>query len=214
MLYVRKRLWSSCINRETHEAWRTGMKMMRGLCNGVLPWSSHDAHARLEPRQGEFNPLPNLNQEVHKVPKLIGDMTTLGQRLNQAIMFLAIAKAMSSVMDFRVGYDLQRDFVEDLSRWQILFDAENGELDAFRTAITDIWSVNLEDCPRQIGPDAESMEYFQHMALNLISRAREAFRSTDLDQEGLLSIQLKWRQTTMERSSSHNDSNIANRTAI
>lgn len=182
------RLWSSSINRETHEAWRAGMKMMRGLCNGVLPWSLHEGHAKFEPRQGNFNRY---------------------QRLNQTIMFLAIAKAMSKVMESQGDYDLQRDFDTDLSRWQILFDAENGELDTFRSAIRDIWFINLEDYPRQIAPDAESMEFFQHMALNLISRAREAFHFADLDQGGLLSIQSRWRQKIEERSLSDNDSSIA-----
>jgi hypothetical protein len=168
------------------------MKMMRGLCNGVLSWSLHEEHARFEPRRGEFNPY---------------------QRLNQTIMFLAIAKATSKVMDSQGDYDLQRDFDTDLSRWQILFDAENGELEAFRTAIRDIWFINLEDYPRQIAPDAESMEIFQHMTLNLISRAREAFHFADLDQDGLLSVQSRWRHKIEERSSSDNDSSIANRTA-
>jgi ankyrin repeat protein len=160
--------WAFELDQRSRKAWRTGIRAMRGLCNGIPP-----------------------------------------QNLNETIMFLGIAKAMSTVMDAQDDHDSLSEFNTDLSRWQILFEAENGGLRAFREAVRDIWGVNFEDCPRQLGPDADSLEHFRYMALNLVSRASTVFFFKDVDQGGLLSTQLRWRRRIQEYPLVSTDGGIA-----
>jgi ankyrin repeat protein len=117
----------------------------------------------------------------------------LPETLNETIMFLAIVKAISTIKDSHEVSDHAAQFSNDLSRWQILFSTEDGNLEAFREAVNSIWRVVLENNENVFAPDCESLLKFQDMALSLVNESIHFFMFDDIENGALLSSQQRWR---------------------
>ena len=113
--------------------------------------------------------------------------------IKQAIDFLAVAKAMSLVEN----NPSQNQMLDtDVARWQVLFDFEDGSLQAFRSAIFDIWEIDLSQSEVQT-PDESSLNYFIQLAMTLVDCAGRWFDSEGCptpNGQGLLSSQERWRE--------------------
>ena len=88
------------------------------------------------------------------------------------------------------------NFKADLRRWQVLLSAQNGTLQKFQAALSDIWDIHLNDDAYKQSTDARSLLFFQEMALNLVNIADF---SVGLDGSGggkkrsLIAIQEQWK---------------------
>jgi ankyrin repeat protein len=118
---------------------------------------------------------------------------TLPQTVNETIMFMNAAKAMSKVMEYARKTTRENDFEEDLARWQVVFHKSRERLKDFKDAVKAIWGVDLEQCQSESSPDEASLKRFQDMALNLMQRADEVFHLEELGDEGLMESQRRWR---------------------
>jgi hypothetical protein len=118
---------------------------------------------------------------------------TLPQTVNETIMFMNVAKAMSKVMEYARKTTGEVEFEEDLARWQVIFHKSRERLKDFRDAVKAIWGVDMEQFQSESSPDEGSLKRFQDMALNLMQRADEVFHLEELGDEGLVESQRRWR---------------------
>jgi hypothetical protein len=125
----------------------------------------------------------------------------LPRDLNETLLFLGLARAMSYIINSRDVRDSQAEFVEDLGRWQLLFNENDGGQLAFREAVKAIWGVDISTFGHKLIPSGETLEQFQNMALNLVARADETYRCQVVNHLGLLATQARWRQRQQRPSS-------------
>jgi hypothetical protein len=141
--------------------------------------------------------------------------TVPGQRrkdVHEAIMFLAAAKSISTVMDSHEGEKSQHraNFFTDLDRWQSLFFKCDGSLYNFQHAVKEIWGITLSKNSGGIPLGRETLVHFQTLALNMmaeIATMLELEGSGDLEKGGLLFSQRRWRGNShaQEAPSAYND---------
>ncbi|KAK9800087.1 putative C2H2-type domain-containing protein [Seiridium cardinale] len=118
--------------------------------------------------------------------------------LNETLLFLALAKSMSSILDSSDDRDSIAEFKEDIARWQVLFNTEGGGQLAFANAVNAIWQVDLSLATPSMLPSAEDLEHFQRTAVNLMRLAANSDRDHPISHEGLLSTQARYRQSQAE----------------
>ncbi|KAF2237237.1 ankyrin [Viridothelium virens] len=87
---------------------------------------------------------------------------TLPVDLNQKIMLLGLAKSMSTVTQAKNNQRRFEEFFEDLPRWQILFNEENGigDLHAFEVAVWSIWGVDFSQTSPEQRNEEKWMDFF------------------------------------------------------
>lgn len=113
--------------------------------------------------------------------------------LNEVIMFLGLAKAMSEIIGKQDIESHQAMFLMDLGRWEILFHTEPHLLRLFRLAIRAIWDVDTEQDPGQcIDLACLDIEGFQEMALNLVSHMDHALGLEVGSEMSLMATQAPW----------------------
>ena len=84
----------------------------------------------------------------------------------------------------------------------MLFNAQDGTLQKFQTALSDIWDVNSDDEAYKQSPDGRSLLFFQGMAWNLVNIADVSF---ELDgraggkNRSLIAIQEQWKSRQSPR---------------
>ena len=125
----------------------------------------------------------------------------VSKKVGEVIMLLTIVKSMSTVLDFRDGEssDLATKFSDDLTRWQWLFNSEDGSLQNFREAVHVLWGVNLstDDSTFDMPPgDHLTSMLFQVMAMNMMAKISPILHSRDngdLGNGGLLASQSRWK---------------------
>jgi hypothetical protein len=88
--------------------------------------------------------------------------------INDTVMFLAIARAMSVTLDVDGCSEYRSRFSSDLSRWQILITGQSLE-DSSHT-VKYIWRVTL-DSERSNTADQAALGSLQELAVRIVSRA-------------------------------------------
>lgn len=112
--------------------------------------------------------------------------------LNSAIWFLTIAKIILAT-DSSDSTDRQKQFLSDLNRYQGLFSPWDGSLDAFRSAVQDIWGFSLNNPPHHDNTDLTTLKYFQELAGSLLQGSESPLRHREDSDYGLLTSQRRWR---------------------
>lgn len=112
--------------------------------------------------------------------------------LNDAIWFLTIAKA-KLVTDTSSLANWQVQFMSDLDRYQRLFSNLDGSLDAFRSAVKDIWGASLTYPPHDENVDLRTLKYFQELAGSLLHSSESPLRHREDSDYGLITSQRRWR---------------------
>lgn len=157
--------WEHEIELDSRSAWSTSLRVLRGLCRGVLPRS-----------------------------------------LNATLLFLALAKNMSSI----IHNDDERgtiDFKDDLARWQLLFDNSEISLWGFRQAVKNIWDVDVDHL-WYFHTVSSALESFQNLVFefsNLMADS-EDHQTSGTGHPGLLSVQASWRERLLQTSAPRSDS--------
>ena len=115
--------------------------------------------------------------------------------LYDAIMFLAVGKAICHSKIASSIPDHHAEFLADLGRWQVLFRSDERSLSAFRNAVSDIWHVSAEELGRAHSPDSTSLIHFQELAMSLITNVEQSFDGERHLDKGLLASQERWAST-------------------
>lgn len=155
------RPWAFGFNMTRVKAWKTGVRTLRGLCEGRLPRS-----------------------------------------LNETIMFLGVAKAMSEVVDPQNAESGESEFLEDLNRWQVLYDTRQDALEDFKAAVHAIWGVQVEYHPSRRPFSVTNLVDLQDIAISLFSRFNSTIRQESTSYYGFLAVKARWRQRHL-----HNNAN-------
>jgi ankyrin repeat protein len=110
------------------------------------------------------------------------------------IAFLCLASALSETLRKTGACDCSEQFLQDLGRWQVLFDSK-ADLDAYRDAIHSMWGLALDENGSYPGQadTLEALTRFQALASTLISRASESLGLDALGDTGLECSQQRWR---------------------
>jgi hypothetical protein len=124
----------------------------------------------------------------------------LPKDLNETLLFLALAKSMSNVLSSEGQMDLGTEFEEDVGRWHMILNAEDGAPLAFCEAVNDIWGINVALATPGLNPSAQDLERFQAMALYLMRQDAYSYKSCGIDDTGLVSTRADWIQRQCERS--------------
>jgi hypothetical protein len=123
------------------------------------------------------------------------------------IMFLAVARAMSRCIQTQEpGY--QEDFLQDIGRWQLVFNSEDGSLFEFKFAALCIWNIWLDDCKSLSMADSDTMRSLQVMANELCCRAHSVLSLRDVVQDGFLATKQRWRSHAQLSNTVYQDSNM------
>ena len=122
--------------------------------------------------------------------------------LNDTIMFLGVAKAMSRMIR-KQDPDNQEDFLQDLARWQLVFSIEDGSLEDFQNAVYAIWKTQLSMCTPLSIPDFETMASLQELARQFVSRANSLLGLRDIIHDGFLATQQRWRSNVQSHHSKY-----------
>lgn len=147
--------WAVGLDMTWRKAWQTGVRTLRGLCDGRLPRS-----------------------------------------LNETIMFLGVAKAMSEVENEEC------EFFEDLNRWQVLYATRQDALENFRAAVHAIWGMKVEYHPSRPSSSVTNLVDLQDMAISLFSRFNNTIGQESTSYYGFLAVKARWRQRHL-----HNNAN-------
>lgn len=129
--------------------------------------------------------------------------------LNETLLFLVLARTMACIVSDSNGNEDLNDFGEDLARWQLLFDNSDETLKAFRRAVRDIWNIELSTISPKCRPKEDVMTSFQTLALSFFSRMEqqsEGEPGPHLTDQGLLSVQYRWRERLQASSIPTDDS--------
>ena len=145
--------WGRGIELDSRSAWSTSLRVLRGLCRGVLPRS-----------------------------------------LNDTLLFLALAKNMSSIIHSEVDKGVA-SFRHDLARWQLLFDRSDVSQDQFHQAVKNIWGVDVTRL-WHFDTVPSALESFQNLVFefsNLMADSENYQGNSGTGHTGLLSVQASWR---------------------
>jgi hypothetical protein len=162
-----------------------------GNVEGVLPSWAHGIE-RLK--------RPAWNAGMSILRKLTRGQVS--RKVGEVVMLLTIVKSMSTVLDFRDGEssDSATKFSDDLTRWQWLFNSEDGSLQNFRDAVHVLWGVKLatDDSILDMPPGVDQLTsmLFQVMAMNVMAKISPILHSQDngdLGNGGLLASQSRWK---------------------
>lgn len=123
---------------------------------------------------------------------------TLPSSLNETLLFIALSKVMSSIVHGKDDAGAATELNQDLGRWQLLFNLEDGGLDAFRSAVMVFWGIDTSTLDATPSASEDVLAAFQDMALSCFSRASELLETEGLDELGLISIQNRWRERQQE----------------
>lgn len=151
--------WEREIELDGRSAWSTSLRVMRGLCRGVLPHS-----------------------------------------LNDTLLFLALAKNMSSIVRGENGEGVIL-FKHDLARWQLLFDRSDVSQDKFHQAVKNIWDVDVDHL-WYFHTVPSALESFQNLVFefsNLMADS-EDHQTRGTGHPGLLSVQVNRREQLLQTS--------------
>ncbi|RYC57585.1 hypothetical protein CHU98_g8625 [Xylaria longipes] len=123
----------------------------------------------------------------------------LPRDLNETLLFLALARSMSAVTENTNNSPGLSEFKEDVTRWQMLFSAEDGGQRAFRDAVKDIWGIDVSESRPSPLPTAHELEKFQELAVNLVRRTAYMIGSDTIEHAGLHPITARWRRRQPEK---------------
>lgn len=95
--------------------------------------------------------------------------------INDTVMFLAIARAMSVTLDVDGCSEYRSRFSSDLSRWQILFTGQS--LEDFSHTVKYIWRVTTLDSGRSNTPDQANSSWVpSRIGCENCEQSRDLFR--------------------------------------
>lgn len=113
------------------------------------------------------------------------------------IALLCLVKAMSETLRLAKGFEYDAHFVEDLPRWQLLFDREEDQI-AYWDAVRSIWFMELDlTAPYTINNDLNSEDILQalaDLASILVRQVNEYHHKYRAEGNGFLENQDSWRQ--------------------
>ncbi|KAI0535648.1 hypothetical protein GGR58DRAFT_504048 [Xylaria digitata] len=124
--------------------------------------------------------------------------------VHEILLFLALVKSMAPIIDESGGQNLETEFFDDLSRWQLLFHQDEQELGRFIAAVKAIWSIDVTQTRQDRLEDTSHFEvellHIQDLARRLVIQADSVFQTSPNSEPGLLNVQAKWRarQATAE----------------
>lgn len=131
---------------------------------------------------------------------------SLPRDLNEVLMFLLIARAMSVVSDSHCSTSLVCScsccmFSEDLRRWQILFVDEPILLNTFREAVKDLWNIDLFHSPIPKIPAGDQLDQFLHITSRIVGNMGQALELVDAENGTFLQVQNSWKTRTKTNNS-------------
>ncbi|KAI1337642.1 hypothetical protein F5Y15DRAFT_425679 [Xylariaceae sp. FL0016] len=121
----------------------------------------------------------------------------LPRKFAQAIMFLTLVKSMASTLGEGKAQKLEREFFDDLARWQIVFGNDNHERQTFITAVKDIWGIDVTASNKDgfENPEgfATTLQHFQDLTLQFVNDAGNRFNVRVADETELMKVQARWK---------------------
>ena len=127
--------------------------------------------------------------------------------VTDTIMFLAVARAMSRCIQTQ-DPDYQENFLQDIGRWQLVFNSEDGSLSEFKIAAFYIWGIRLEDCESLSMADSDTTRSLQDMAKELCCRATSVLGLGDVVQDGFLATKQRWRSHAQLSNTVYQEGNV------
>lgn len=124
--------------------------------------------------------------------------------LAHTVAFLCLAKAISEAIDNNDTCENSTDFLQDLDRWQELFEAGAASLDAYKEAVRLMWGFELNQRvnPSEKARQLETLVHFQALASALVNQTRELLTyPCNPNRKNLESSQECWRRRFSEESS-------------
>ncbi|KAI0599949.1 hypothetical protein F4775DRAFT_101168 [Biscogniauxia sp. FL1348] len=117
--------------------------------------------------------------------------------VNEALLFLGLSKSMATVVDGEGFQDLQREFFDDLSRWQIVFPEGTSDHLAFIDATKAIWGIDIKQCrqppPQNHDAFVEALQRLQDLTLRLVSQVGSVVGISGVGDLSLAETQARWR---------------------
>lgn len=137
----------------------------------------------------------------------------LPRDLNEALMFLLLARAMSVFADSNCGKSLHHGcscctFSDDLRRWQILFENDSS-LDLFRGAAKHLWNIDMFHEAIPGVSDEDQLNQFQDIASRIVDNLREVLELMDGAEGSFLRVQNNWKDRNITSFSAIEDESIS-----
>ncbi|KAJ2981860.1 hypothetical protein NUW58_g6582 [Xylaria curta] len=96
----------------------------------------------------------------------------LPSSLNETLLLLGLVKSMGPIVGGTNSDQLELEFLDDLPRWQILYDEDPPALISFQEALSKFWFVDVTSWQRE-SHDADmivkTLQHFKHVAQEFFS---------------------------------------------